>query len=223
MSDLVNNSDEVAAQQQRVINALKVVQQEVRVYRKLAQKPPVFLKDGVPKKLRSDALTSVRLYSDRFDLMRDLVKGGAGAEVGVQHGTFSRFLLDHIQPTSLDLFDLTADLVQKDILDDARTTMHVGDSSTLLGKLPDQSLDWIYVDGDHRYAGVKKDTDVARLKIRPGGMLIFNDYVPWSVAEVMPYGVMPVVNDLINDGFPVAGLALANHGYYDIAVRYAPL
>ncbi|MFW2545254.1 class I SAM-dependent methyltransferase [Primorskyibacter sp. 2E107] len=213
----------IEEQKQRVMTALDAVRQEVKAYRQLAKSPPTFLKDGIPERLRADALTGAALYPDRFAMIKALVSGGVGAEVGVQQAIFSRFLLDEIGPETLYLLDMTAKDFRPDVMDDPRTKALIGDSSSNLATLPDQSLDWIYVDGDHRMTGVQKDTDVARQKIKPGGVLIFNDYTPWSVAEVMPYGVMPVVNALVNEGYPVLGLAIAPHGYYDIAVRYAPL
>lgn len=211
-------------QKQRVMKAIEAAREEARAWRRLTGTPPSFLKDGgVPQRMRDDALTGAKLYSDRFVMMKDLVKGGIGAEVGVQHGEFSRFLLDEIGPERLSLLDMTDKDFRPDVVKDPRTDIRIGDSSTQLAELPDRSLDWVYIDGDHRYEGVKKDTDVARQKVKPGGVLIFNDYTPWSVVEVMPYGVMPVVNALVNEGYPVLGLALAPHGYYDIAVRYEAL
>ena len=203
--------------------ALDTLREEIGRYRGLTQKPPVFMKDGEAKLLRSDALQDARLYPNRFEMLKDMISGGIGAEVGVQTGNFSRFLLDDIGAQHLFLYDLRFDLTRQDVLDDARTTMLVGDSSSNLGKAEDGSFDWIYIDGDHREIGVQRDIKAARAKIRPGGLLIFNDYAPWSIGEVMPYGVMPPVNELINEGYPVAGFALAPLGYFDIAIRYSPL
>ena len=132
------------------------------------------------------------IYASRFDMMRDLVSGGTGAEIGVLNGLFSRFLLDEIGAEQLFLYDLNMDQARADVLDDPRTTAMIGDSAANLGKAPDESFDWIYIDGDHRQAGVRRDVQAARKKIKPGGFLVFNDYTPWSVGEVMPYGVMPL-------------------------------
>ena len=189
----------------------------------MADSLPKSLKDGEAKLLNGEMLQETQLYANRFQMMRDLAVAGRGAEVGVQTGNFSRFLLDEIKATHLFLYDLNTDLTRQDVLDDPRTTMLVGDSSANLAKAEDRSFDWIYIDGDHRHAGVRKDITVARQKIKLDGLLIFNNYTPWSVGEVMPYGVMAPVNDLINEGYPVAGVALAPHGYFDIAVRYIPL
>ena len=207
-------------QEKRVVKAWKAFQSEVNIYKKLNQGPPNFMRDGIAENLRADMLSDAKLYPTRFEMITDLASGGIGAEIGVQYGAFSRFLLDHIQPQRLFLFDLIADSISRDVLDDPRTELHVGDSSTALAQTADASFDWIYIDGDHSQIGARKDTDVARQKIKPGGLLVFNDYTPWSIGEVIPYGVMPVVNELVNEGHPIVGCALAPHGYFDIAVRY---
>lgn len=213
----------IEQQEARVLEALDALRAEIGIYRKLAQKPPVFMKDGNADLLRSDALTGAKLYANRFQMLTDIISGGVGAEIGVQTGNFSRFLLDDIKAEHLYLYDLNTDLTRQDVLDDPRTTMLIGDSSSNLSQAPDQSFDWIYIDGDHSQTGANRDTRAARQKIKPDGVLIFNDYTPWSVGEVMPYGVMPVVNRLVNEGYPVVGVALAPHGYFDIAVRMTPL
>lgn len=206
-------------QRERVLNALESFQAELRAYRQLTKKPPRFLRDGVAEPLQPETLGNCRVFPSREHLVKTLLSGGIGAEVGVQHGTFSRFLLDKVGPEKLHLFDMAVRLIAKDVAEDVRTEIHGGDSSAQLGRLPDRYFDWIYVDGDHRLAGVKKDSEVALRKVKPGGLLIFNDYTPWSIGEAMPYGVMPVVNALANSGLSIVGLALASHGYFDIALR----
>lgn len=91
----------------------------------------------------------------------------------------------------------------------------------MLARCDDRSFDWIYIDGDHSMDGVRKDAEVACRKIKNGGILMFDDYTLWSPTEVMPYGVVHVVNALVNQGHPVIGLALSPHGHYNIALRYS--
>jgi hypothetical protein len=44
--------------------------------------------------------------------------------------------------------------------------IHFGDSAEVISAMADASLDWIYIDGDHRYDGVKPDLEPARRKIK---------------------------------------------------------
>jgi predicted O-methyltransferase YrrM len=44
--------------------------------------------------------------------------------------------------------------------------------------LPDGQLDFLFIDGDHRYEGVKADFDMYSPIVRPGGLIGFHDIVP---------------------------------------------
>lgn len=138
----------------------------------------------------------------------------------MRHGAFARVILDNLSPASLDLFEKNEGLIDKGVPQDPRTKLHLGVSSTLLGQCEDRSFDWIYIDGNHSQTGVRKDTEAARRKIKPGGILMFDDYTRWSPVELKPYGVVTVVNELINEGHPALGLAIPPNGYHNIALRY---
>lgn len=42
--------------------------------------------------------------------------------------------------------------------------------------VPDQELDFVYVDGDHRYEGVKIDLEFAWRHLRAGGIAVLDDF-----------------------------------------------
>jgi predicted O-methyltransferase YrrM len=44
--------------------------------------------------------------------------------------------------------------------------------------LNNQSIDFLFIDGDHRYEGVKRDYDLYRSLVRQGGMIAFHDIYP---------------------------------------------
>jgi predicted O-methyltransferase YrrM len=95
-----------------------------------------------------------------------------------------------------------------------------GDSCEVLARYADQTFDMIYVDAGHDYESVKGDANLAKQKIKPAGILIFNDYIKYSHYDDAYYGVIPVVNDLVvNQGFEVVGFALQADMYCDIAIR----
>jgi predicted O-methyltransferase YrrM len=74
--------------------------------------------------------------------------------------------------------------------------LHEGDSSTELSKLADETFDWIYIDGDHSFAGISRDINEATRLIKREGLVIFNDYTVYSPLERKQYGVARAVNDL---------------------------
>jgi hypothetical protein len=76
------------------------------------------------------------------------------------------------------------------------------------------------VDGDHTYDGVRRDVDVAVLKLKDDGTLVFNDYIVFSHFEMQMYGVVHVVNEMCPSGeWEMVGLALDTQMYCDVALR----
>ncbi len=45
-----------------------------------------------------------------------------------------------------------------------------------VAKFPDESLDWVYIDGDHSYEAVKADLLAWLRKVKSGGALVGDDY-----------------------------------------------
>jgi hypothetical protein len=174
----------------------------------------------------SEALRNSRLYSNRYEAVLSLPKGKCVAEVGTFMGNFAKFLLHNLEPSSLHLFDLEFDTLQKHnsaLQQDKRIIFHIGDSPTELSKLPASSLDIIYIDGDHTESGVRRDVNVAVEKLKSDGLLVFNDYVLWSPVEMIDYGVVHVVNGLLAfSGWSVVYFAFNTLMYCDIALTRAP-
>jgi predicted O-methyltransferase YrrM len=152
-----------------------------------------------------------------------LPKGGAIAEVGVDRGDFSLEILNRCQPSKLHLFDidmtrLTNKAVLAAIAQRASPVKtHAGDSSTNMRKVPDGYFDAIYIDGDHDYEGVKRDIEAAVPKLKPEGVLIFNDYSVWSPVGMFHCGVARAVHEFCRDNpWKFRYLALQSMMYNDV-------
>lgn len=50
----------------------------------------------------------------------------------------------------------------------------------LLDVLGGRKVDFLFIDGDHSYDGVKRDFEIYRTLVRPGGMIGLHDIVPHS-------------------------------------------
>lgn len=131
-------------------------------------------------------------------LLAHIPKGGVYAEIGVFEGEFSAFILNSLNPTKLYMMDLfngragsgdqdgnyfkivdlgTAFLeLNKKYVGDERVEIQRGNSRDLLSNLDDNTLDMIYIDGDHGYAGCKSDLELAFKKCKPGGWICGHDY-----------------------------------------------
>jgi len=195
--------------------------------------------------LRSEHLAGAALHADRTDLIRslNLPPGAAIAEVGVAMGDFSEFLLQTVAPSrfvaidtftmheapahwgtpSATLFDNKTHLgFYRDRFASRGSQVQVmpGWSHVALAELADASFDLIYLDAGHDYDSVRQDAGVAASKLRPDGFLVFNDYIMFDHMSGTPYGVVPVVNELVVSGaWRVVGLALQQHMFCDIALR----
>jgi hypothetical protein len=56
--------------------------------------------------------------------------------------------------------------------------------------------------------------------VKPGGLLVFNDYCVWSVSSMRRCGVAQAVNELmIERSWPLVYFAFQASGYFDVAVR----
>lgn len=168
------------------------------------------------------ALDGCRVFPSREALVAALLaRGSRGVEVGTQSGAFARFLLDTVKPSRLDLVDITFEQFSEGLFAHADPVVrHEGLSWEVLGTFDDASFDWIYIDASHAYEDVSRDISAAVPKLRPGGLLLFNDYTAWSPIEVAPYGVLRAVNELLQEeAWTVAGIGLQGLGYHDICLR----
>lgn len=81
------------------------------------------------------------------------------------------------------------------------------------------SIDYLFIDGDHSYAGVKQDFEMYHTLVRPGGLVVFHDIVvhPKSSCDVHTFWeeikTKYVFKEFIKDGNP---------GVYGIGVLTMP-
>eukprot|EP00900_Chrysochromulina_parva_P001028 jgi/Chrpa1/10926/Chrysochromulina_OHIO_Genome00003103-RA len=126
-----------------------------------------------------------RVFADRNHALDILVpRNGSLVEVGTLTGAFTRWMLRQLRPISAVAMDVSGYAIKECASKTQRTAAEVGaaltcqhgDSKALLAKLPDDSQDLIYVDGDHNYKGVCGDLEAARPKVKIGGLMALNDY-----------------------------------------------
>ena len=138
-------------------------------------------------------------YRER--LLDYLVKGGAVAEIGVWKGDFSAVLIEKLQPSALHLIDPWLfqpqyptrmygglavrnqegmDRMHKAVVARFvnRPEVHIHRETSLeaMHRLPDASLDVVFVDGDHSFEVVLQDFVLAHRKVKPGGYICGDDW-----------------------------------------------
>lgn len=180
---------------------------------------PLFLLDRPAAALPAQEFTDCRVFSTREAMMAAMASGPVGIEVGVAFGGFSRHVLAHCDVEEFHLLDRDFTRLLPEIEADPRTILHQGDSAEQLAALPDGCADWIYIDADHRYAGCNADAEVARHKIKPEGLLFFNDYSVWAPMNFVAWGVPAVVHDFLNEGWQLRGMTLGDRfGSHDVVI-----
>lgn len=142
----------------------------------------------------------------RGRMLASLPKGGAVAEIGVWEGAFSRRILDICEPRELHLIDPWLYMpefsntgfgkkknehlmeerwrnVVAAFQDDARVKVHRATSEEALSRLPDGSLDWVYIDGNHNEPFIGNDLALCLKKVKPDGIIAGDDF-NWMADEL---------------------------------------
>jgi hypothetical protein len=135
------------------------------------------------------------------DLLREHGLTGAGAEIGVKEGKFSRVLLKSDLSTiylvdpwlHYDCGNATAPQEEHDrryesvLKEFASTRVVVLRATSVDGTrhFKDGSLDFVYIDADHRYKYIKEDLVVWHPKVKSGGIFAGHDYLNIKVPHVV--------------------------------------
>jgi hypothetical protein len=137
----------------------------------------------------------------REDLVQLFAKFGylTGAEIGVAEGRFSRFLCQTIPGLKLLCVDpwMAYDRCTQELCDArySRALVHLQKyNATIIRKtsldaareIPDESLDFVYIDGDHRFDYVMQDIIEWSKKVRKAGIVSGHDFYHFYKAGVIP-------------------------------------
>ena len=185
-----------------------------------------------------DKVCNAKLFSGRYYLLQHckqfLPVNPIAAEVGVAEGFFSKIIMEMISPSKIYLIDYYQHnsphneydhnnhykYILNKFNDIKEVSIMKGLSWDCLQQLSSDSLDYIYIDGDHSYESVKKDITGAMRVIKNGGILHFNDYTTFSPIENIKYGVLHAVNQLLETNLhSVLGVSFDRNGYGDIAIK----
>jgi hypothetical protein len=127
------------------------------------------------------------------DLLREHGLTGAGVEIGVKEGKFSRVLLKsdlstiylidpwlHYECGNATTSQEEHDRRYESVLKEFSSTRVLVLRTTSVGgirRFKDGSLDFVYIDADHRYQFIKEDLAVWYPKVKSGGIFAGHDYL----------------------------------------------
>jgi hypothetical protein len=156
----------------------------------------------------------------RRDLHQLLQAPGPAAEIGVAEGNFSCDMLQWRKGastfpaiTKLYMVDRWAQVatqkgdaamppdwhennlrqVWERTKENSRAVILRGDSVEMAKKVPNESLQLLYIDGDHSYEGVLADLRAWNLNVKSGGSIALHDYLNPA------YGVKQAVHDFCEE------------------------
>lgn len=148
---------------------------------------------------KSQQISPVRIRSlDRKRLVRLFGEHGLnrGAEIGVDRGRFSEYMLKYNPEMSLVLVDpwrwklrgesRYQSTVRRMEPFAERATIIRADSFDAVHDVPDESLDFVYIDGDHTFDYVMTDIIWWSKKVRMGGVVAGHDYYRFRRGGVVP-------------------------------------
>lgn len=194
--------------------------------------------------LTNNLLRNARVLASRNDILSNLKKNLILVEVGVALGDFTQVILQQCDVKELyavDLFDLEkfpnmwggrvgSVLSGKthleyfkerfaNQLDEKRLNICVGDSVDCINRLQSESVDVFYVDANHSYENVSAEINAIRPKLKPDGIIIFNDYLMYDWVAKQRYGVVQAVNEfMLTDNWEMIFFAMHPGMYCDVAI-----
>jgi hypothetical protein len=152
---------------------------------------------------------------------------GTAVKVGVQHGLFSAHILTHWEGKKLisaDPWEAEDQEVWQDVANQPQDVQDSLYKETLLrlsvygdrsevwkmrstdaaAKVPDDSLDFVYIDARHDYESVMEDIKAWFPKVRPGGVVAGHYYLDGDPPEGK-FGVRQAVDEFFaGHGLPVS-------------------
>lgn len=170
--------------------------------------------------LPQELLRSCQFLSSRYRMLELIPRGGVAAELGVLDGDFSREILSRCRPVELHLVDVDTSRLAADVRQHPSARVHRGLTGEILSAFRDETFDFIYVDADHSYAAVRADIHHSAPKLKPGGIMGFNDFGRIVRPGFGVFGVHQAVSEFIVESrWPVLYFCFNGEALYDIALK----
>jgi hypothetical protein len=156
---------------------------------------------------------ALRTYETREDLLEMLPKGGTWVELGVFKGDFAEQILKIGKPERLLLVDIWpqnnfsadvngngSEIFGEELYDMVKArfaeypNVHLLKSLTyyVLEKIPDETIDVIYIDADHSYEGCMNDLTNCDPLVKNDGLILGHDF-----DEISFPGVIRAVQEFV--------------------------
>ena len=155
--------------------------------------------------LKAKHICNCKMLENREIMLEHMPKNSTSAEIGIWRCDFSEKILKVTEPAKLHLIDIDIKALETAKKRFAREIssglieLHHGDSSETISSMPDKYFDWIYIDGDHSYKGVKSDYEIFWPRLTRGGFMVFHDVLLKNHPEHKNFGVWRLWAELPED------------------------
>jgi len=139
------------------------------------------------------------------DMVNRFPSGSTFVEVGAYKGRSLSHLIWRIIESKKDILVFAVDWfdgISSGLLDEFsrnmrlvqdKFTLIIGDSANSADTFKDNSIDFVFIDADHRYESIKRDILAWKPKIKTGGVIAGHDY------SLSYPGVVKAVDDIFGD------------------------
>lgn len=151
---------------------------------------------------------------NREVLLEYLPKNAVVAEIGVFKGDFSELVLKITNPSKYYLIDIwgteryndghfeTVKTKFKKAIDSEQIEIIRALSFEGIAALPNDHLDWVYLDTDHSLRTTRKELALLLPKMKKGGIIAGHDYIQGNWVGGIRYGVVEAVREIcVNEGW----------------------
>ena len=189
----------------------------------------------------------MQVFENREEMISAIVpKDSVGCELGVYAGEFAEFLFRKVYPKKFYLIDgwdvcghpelfcadqngnggcsIKATLLEQITRDrfNNRPNVHIlkGWTHEKILEIPDDSLDWVYIDADHSYEGCLRDLKLCMQKVKKDGLIMGHDY-EINKAKCKPdwkFGVGQAVDEILKN-YPYELIAKGMDGCVSFALK----
>lgn len=173
------------------------------------------------------------------DYLEHLPHKAIVAEIGVQEGTFARFIWQITRPKELYLIDCW-EHQDPTVFDDPDANVEQKEQDKLYKKVknmfsqfpevsviksyskesadlfPDEYFDWVYIDANHAYDFIKEDLAIWYPKVKKGGYICGHDYIKF---ERHGFGITQAVHEFLSEHGLILSLLTTTDLYESWAIQ----
>lgn len=120
-----------------------------------------------------DALIPGWMSEAEAEFLIENTQGTNYVEIGVAFGKSLRLVRNHFPEMKVVGIDKINHGVDKKV---SNVTIHYGDANKIVKECDAETIDTLFIDGDHTFDGCLEDFINWYAKVKPGGRIIFHDY-----------------------------------------------